>query len=109
MATTRTPISRPTRARITPEAVMLYRQLVALLDDPDAVDQWEETGGKRRAVLDISSELQRRLGRQLWEACVDDTIGSDEPPEWMVTQPDRVDDWSEARSLRVALDAAIAE
>jgi hypothetical protein len=88
MATTRTPISRNKKTKITPEVIAAY--IKARDGDGDAC-----------------LELDQLLGRQLWEVSIADTIGLDAPPGWMVLrQPKRISDWHKAHDIRVELDRA---
>ena len=94
---------------LTDYAVKLYRHLLDLCNEPDATGQWEEDGGKRRQYLDTCHELHTLLGRKPWQESVDDTIGCDVPPDWMVRQtPNRLADWASVREIRRALDGAVA-
>jgi hypothetical protein len=97
MATTRTPINRPTKARITPEIVELYKKI---RDADDAVDT------RRDRVA-----LHTKLGRRVWEYSIEgidpDAVA---PPDWVVRQGDfRIQDWTTARDLLLALEAAADE
>jgi hypothetical protein len=44
---------------------------------------------------------------QPWDEDVFDTIGQDQPPDWM--NPEQANSWREAHALRLALDAAIKQ
>ena len=106
MTTTRSPINRPPTSRITPEAVSIYRAVVALQADP-ACEIWEEDGGQKRKLCDLRLALHVELRRKPWEATIPDTIGCDTPPDWM-SYADHRASWNDAHSIRVALDEAMA-
>lgn|SRR5512139_3520870 len=59
MPSKRTPTGRRSKARITPEAVALFKRALALYDQQDA---WEEDGGRRREYLEVTCDLQDVLG-----------------------------------------------
>jgi hypothetical protein len=70
MPTHRTRISRARqRPAITSEMIVLFRrgrEIVAAGDDR----LWEDEGGHRREFLELSSQLQQKLGRRPWEGSV---------------------------------------
>ena len=97
MTTTRTPISRPPIARITPEAIAAYRTILST------------QGSNFSEYHDACHALHAALGRKPWEECVEDTIGFDVPPEWMHKQgANRIASWNGAREIRTAMEKMIA-
>ena len=74
------------------------------IEDADATETWEESGGRRRQYLDTCVKLQAALGRQIWQTNV---LEADGPPPYWLTQRDRRDDWVEAAALRRRIGAAI--
>jgi len=97
MATKRTPIGRPPRDRITPEIIKLYGRI---RDTDDSVDTRKE-----RVIL------HSKMGREIWEYSiwvVDPDAES--PPDWVIRNGEyRVKDWTAARDLLRALEAAVDE
>jgi len=92
---------------ITPEAIAAYRRALALYNGQDA---WEEQGGTRRAYLNAAYELNKLLGRQIWDEQVLHTIGCDDP-ETLPTgiyRPWDVDSWKEAVTIRLELERLVA-
>jgi hypothetical protein len=67
MSTTRTPIGRLSKPRITAEAIELFRRAYEIEQAGDASEIWEESGGQRRAYLNVSAGLYELLGLQIWE------------------------------------------
>jgi len=100
MPTTRTPIPRSTKYRITPEMVALFRR-AREIEAADNHNFWEAEGGRKREWYDISVELHAMLGRKLWQTDVIDA-DSDTPPDWV-----DADDWGEAREIRRKLDEGL--
>ena len=78
MTTTRTPISRSKKARITPEVIAAYRYALKLHNNPK-VDEWEADGGCHREYLEAGYELGRVLGRESADEQILDTIGQRRP------------------------------
>jgi hypothetical protein len=61
----------------------LYRRGREIYDDDDAINRWEELGGRKGEYYEISRELHLSLGRMPWEEDVFDTIHEDTPPHWL--------------------------
>ncbi len=92
MPTNRTPISRPSKGKITPQIVALYRAAITVSEDD---------------YNEASLALHIALGRQPWQVMVTDTMGNDGSPPQFIWQhgSDKVTDWLEARALRRKLEA----
>jgi hypothetical protein len=103
MTSGRTPIGRPTKSRITPEAVALFKRARALYDQQE---NWEEDGGRRREYLAVTRDLHSLMGRYPHQEDVCATIGEDEPPEWMANDARRLADYRQAVELRRELEKA---
>ncbi|TQF30903.1 hypothetical protein [Bradyrhizobium sp. UNPA324] len=100
MPTTRHPINRPPHARITPEAIALFRRALAI-EACDDQSFWEEDGGSRREYLDVVDQLYRALGLQAFDLSPLACEGA--PPAWEINPKL----WRKAAQLRRALiDAA---
>ena len=98
MSTTRTPINRPPKSRITAEAVEVYRKAREIFD---AFDNRLEAAS---ATRELRLELNRLLGRNKpWLVGIFDTVDVDRPPPY---ERHRVEDWHEAHEIRLALDRA---
>lgn len=97
MTTTRTPINRPPRSRITKEAIALFRKIRSLEAGAGA-DEWEPRG-TRRQLLDAKLALHQLLGRAPWDPDVTDCAGG--RPPWLDQTV-----WQPARDLYVTLDRA---
>jgi hypothetical protein len=103
MPTTRKPIARYRKPRITPEAIEAYRRALKLHNDPK-VDEWEEDGGCHREYLNACSDLQSLLGHDDSEAELLDTIGADEVPQSFLVWPDFAASWPKAVEIRQELE-----
>jgi hypothetical protein len=101
MSTKRTPINRPPRGGITPEAVRLFAQ-VAAIKSADR-ETWEANGGKRRKYFDLSVALHAELGLHPWEDSPLDAVG-DALPAWM--GPAQEADWRRTHRQLLELQAA---
>ena len=97
MATNRTPIGRPPIAQITPAAIEFYRAFVN-------ADTDDERNIARRG-------LYLELKRKPWQATITGTIGyrNDEAaPDYIRDAgPDKLEEWRDARAIRIQLDAAM--
>jgi hypothetical protein len=108
MATTRTPIGRPPRSRITPAAIEAYRHARGVYIEYANALGTEAEGGLERAYSDANLELEAALARRPWQNGIFDVIGHAEaPPE--VHQEWRRQDWVETHTLWLALEEALAE
>jgi|SRR5882724_2725630 len=103
MVTTRTPINRVSKSRITPECVEQFRIAKAIYDS-NQENEWEEMGGQRRAFLDACVALHTLLRRKPWQTDVVDTLGHDTLPDYKVNE----EDWRAARQIRIELERAAA-
>jgi hypothetical protein len=101
MATTRTPIKRSTRSRITPEAIAVYKRARDLLDNHD-IEKWEEKGGRRAEFIDASEQLDSLLDRKPWQTSIIDCVGEETAPDYV----SEASDWPGARALLNALEEA---
>jgi hypothetical protein len=101
MTTTRTPIKRGKKIRITPEVLEAYK-LARKLHDASDVDEWGQRSDECRAA---SNELQRLLGLEDgWDVPVLDTVGADEVPECFLKWADYAATWPKAVELRRELE-----
>src|SRR5262245_64040374 len=92
MPTKRTPLGRPPRSRITPEAVALFRRCMEIREAGEHADNRDE-------YLRASVDLHHLLGRRLWQ---EDILDAADP-----TPPDYVDpdEWKQAHALYVELES----
>jgi hypothetical protein len=97
--TTRTPIKRGSKPRITPEALEAYRHALNLYNNPK-VDDWKEDGGCRRQYLEARSDLQSLVGLDGSDANILDTIGADEVPQCFLIWKDYAASWPQAVEIR---------
>jgi hypothetical protein len=101
MTTTRTPIKRGRKLRITPEAIEAYK-FARKLYDTSKVDEWGLRSDQCRAAC---SDLHTVLGRNACDRDIMDTIGLEEMPTvipydcWWVQE-----DWDEAIAIRRELE-----
>lgn len=78
MPTNRVPIRRQPKSKpITPKIVAAYQRARALYDHPK-VNDWEEDGGCKSEFYKACIEMERFLGRSIWDEQVMDTIGDDD-------------------------------
>jgi hypothetical protein len=82
--------------------VELYRHARGIFDNDDAIDHWEEQGGRRGEFYEVSRKLDLALGRHPWEEDLFDTIGEDAPPHWLTDHHKQ--SWWTAHAIRVELD-----
>src|SRR5512139_908619 len=101
MPSKRTPTGRRSKARVTPEAVALFKRALALYDQQDA---WEEDGGRRREYLEVTCDLQDVLGRTPWHENVLDTLGQEQPPAYMAGDAKKLADYKRAVAIRRELE-----
>jgi hypothetical protein len=95
MATTRTPIGRRPTAKITPEAVELFKRVLAIEASGD--DQfWAAEGGRREEYVAACTALHKMLGLEIWDITVFDAAGTP-------SKEDRDHGWDRAAVLRKAL------
>jgi hypothetical protein len=109
MVTNRTPISRNRKVAITPPTIAAFRRVAEMRNDPK-IEEYEEdgNGGRRDEYGEANIELDLLLGRKVWQATISDTFDCDEPPDWLHRQgADKVQDWINARDIRVGLNKAI--
>lgn len=103
MPSKRTPIDRPLVARITPEAVALFRQIEEIL--AAGLDEtWEAEGGRRRECLDAEVRLHGLLGIQPWDEEPNHCSSNGPPPEWC--KGERAERYKKAQAWRRALEEA---
>jgi len=103
MTTTRRPIARNRKPRITPEAIEAYRRALKLYNHPK-VDEWEEDGGCHREYLNALGDLQSLVGLDGSEANVLDTIGADTVPQRFLVWKDLAASWPKAVEIRRELE-----
>src|SRR5215216_3933826 len=100
MTTTRKPISRNRRIRITPEALEAYKRARKLYD-ASKVDEWGQLSDQCRTAC---SELHALLGRTACDLDIMDTIGFDELPTELPYRPWNDDDWLDSFAIRLELE-----
>ncbi len=104
MSTKRKHIDRRRQPPITPQMLALFIRAREILH-AGADEHWEEEGGRRREYLDTTRDLHSALNRHPWETCICDTIGQDQPPQWMRNDGEaRLRDYAGAVELRRELE-----
>jgi hypothetical protein len=99
MATNRTPISRNTKRRITPDIIECYRRMRELYDDPR----------KSEECIMANRQLTNLLEYPVWQATTILEVIDEEggPPDYICRQGTfRIQEWFDARELRRQLDAS---
>ena len=108
MTTKRVAIRRPVKAKVTPEALELWKRLNEIKADPVAFNQWEPVG-RHREYLDGYKRLCNCLG--LWWGAGVSPLDTDTPTprDYMVRNPILVEAWHKAWKWREVLEEAAAE
>jgi hypothetical protein len=102
MTTTRTPIRRGKRIKITPEVIAAYRRALKLTRDPKHCDHKDYEYS--REYYDACGELHELLGRDPGDTQVLDTLGFDKLPTELPYKPWCVESWEEAFVIRLELE-----
>lgn len=103
MPSKRTPTGRRSKARITPEAVALFKRALALYDQQDA---WEEDGGRRREYLEVTCDLQDVLGPHPVARKRARHPRAEQPPAYMAGDAKKLADYKRAVAIRRELEKA---
>lgn len=114
MTTTRTPVHRPHKSRITPEAVVLFLRYQELW--PTYLDcirgnctQPHEIGfhcSVCRECIDTGSKFDQLLGVRPWETSPLDTFEAEPPSHY---RNDQLPGWRAAWKVRQQIEAASAK
>ena len=109
MTTTRTPINRSKKSRITPEVIAAYKRALALHNDPKHCD--DKAYEYSREYYDACYELQCLLGRESGDEQILHTIGDDDINEVPtgIYAPWDVESWKEAVVIRLELERLVRE
>jgi hypothetical protein len=91
------------KPRITPEAIELFRRAHEIERSGDASEVWEPDG-RRREYLNLSVELHKLLGLQIWELSPLSVDVDDNDDD----EPGAVRNTAQAARLRRELLAALA-
>jgi len=89
-------VDKSRNGRITIEAAVLFERGLRLRAQQD----WS------REIADNAIALAIALGMQPWECDVFDAR-NDAPSHWMMTAPDKVDDYYRSRRIRLELESAL--
>jgi hypothetical protein len=104
MTTTRTPLNRPARRRITPEVVRLWK-LCTEIEDAGLDELPEAEGGRWIEYFNAQQSFHLLIGWKPWE-CSPLYVSSDELPAWVVRDGKfRVEEWQKAAAIRRELGA----
>jgi hypothetical protein len=104
MPTTRHPINRDRRPRITDVTLKQFDRLleIELADDHR---EWEEEGGRLRESLDLAGDILAALRVEPWDMAPPG-VEAAAPPQWVARFPALLEKWNAARSRYLAQRSA---